>query len=221
MEESSLDQVMSLDQKELESAMAQVDKAIDGALQAGPDVAIGYGRRLRASGQTCAIALARLLWLLKGRWESFPTDDTFEDAVLKGMGLSQQTVDKYIRVWERVFENDTIGINDKLKLMGKPMNSLLAISAAAGEGQLDEDSVAEIISAHDTAAVKEIVRRVRGTKTSANASLVILLERDGRLRVRRGRTGFYKEFGALIESDDRDVKDAIERIVRTSGIQRR
>lgn len=220
MEESSLDQVMVLDDKELEATMDQVDKAIDGAMQAGPDVAIGYGRRLRSSGQTCAIALSRLLYLLKERWESFPTDDTFEDAVLKGMGLSQQTVDKYIRVWQRVFENETIGINDKIRLMGKPMNSLLAISAAAGEGQLDEDTVEEIINAHDTAAVKEIVRRVRGIKTSATNSLTILLERDGRLRAKRG-DGRYHEFGSLIDSGDQVVRDAIERIVRTAGIQRR
>jgi hypothetical protein len=220
--ETSLDQTMQL--QPLEGRIEiydHVNEVIEAAMRSGPDVALNYGAMLRADGHVRALQLAHLLWELKERWATFPTDDTFEDAVFKRVGYSQQTVDKYIAVWGRIFAREDIDEERKNELMGKPMNALLAISAAAGANQLNEDQWERIVQAPDVASVKEVVRAVRGEQTSSSAAITITLDRDGYLKAKRG-TGHYIPIGYLnLKVEEDFAQEAINRIVRASGVVKR
>jgi hypothetical protein len=195
----------------------QVDQVIEQALLRGPDIAMQWGYQLRQGGQTRALAIAHLLYELEAHWESFPTDDTFEDAVFKGMGLSKQTTLKYVRVWKRIFASDKVLDGTKTLLLGKPIDSLLAVSAAAADGQIDEDQWDEIVSAPDTATVKGIVRSIRGRQTSSTTALTYMLDRDGALKYKRGN-GHYKQIGVIPPTEDEDASDAIDSLMRRAGV---
>lgn len=220
MQEAALDQAIVFSEEDTKLIITDVTRVIEQALLQGPEVAMQAGMRLRQGGQSRALAIAHLLYSLKGHWESFPTDDTFEDAVFKGMGLSRQTVDKYIRVWERIFASDTVNDVTKKALLGKPINSLLAVSAAAADGQISEAQWKDVVRAPDTSSVKEIVRQIRGRQTSSKNALVYTYERDGAIKYRRGG-GHYKSLGFLPPTKDQDANEALDTLLRRAGVVRR
>ncbi len=218
---TSLDQTLPISAESHKEIFDDVHEIIDGAMRSGPENALRYGAALRMEGHTRALSIAHLLYELKEKWSSFPTDDTFEDAVFKRMGYSQQTVDKYIAVWGRIFENPAIADPTKERLLGKPMNALMAVSAAAADNQMNEESWDNVVKAHDVASVKQIVREVRGLRTSANNATIYLVERDGYLKFRKGNSK-YKEAGFFnIGSEDTDVQEAVETAIRRIGAMKR
>jgi len=219
---TALDQAATLTTAERDS-IDKIDNIVEKSLVKGdPGVALRYCYGLRRSGMVSGLATAKLLWSVKDHWDEFATSDTFEDAVLKETGYAPSTTRKYVEMWEALFENPAIAENIKLALACKPIGSLLLLKAGAKEGQFDDQDWKEIAGAHDQQAVRAVVDRRRGGQTSAANRLVILWERDGRLRAKRGDAGHYVDVGFLPKDPESDVaRDAIERIVRSAGVVER
>ena len=96
----SHDQEVGLSQDVMGVADHEVDAAIDRSLLIGdPQIALDFGYSLIKTAQLRGVQLMRLLYTLEEKWDSFQTDDTVEDAVFKGMGVSQRKFSDYTRVY--------------------------------------------------------------------------------------------------------------------------
>lgn len=215
------DQPMLLTEGELD-VLKSVDRVVEKSVAAGdPRIVLAYIGDLRRSGHVTGLAMAKALYELKVRWDSFPTDDDFVDVAMSETGLGVGTIRKYTDLWESIFENPAIEQKIKEALQGKPIGSLYLLAPAAKEGQLDEEDWKKAAKAPDRQAVREIVQAKRGLVGPANTTLVIMLDRDGTLKVRMGK-GHYVPFGYLnLKLEDENAKKAIERILNYAHVVRR
>lgn len=221
------DQPIALSQLDMKM-FDEVDSIIASAVTAGdPLVALEYGKDLVGSALMRGLALAKLLYRLRENWEIFKaagTDDSLEDMAYAHIGRSPETVTKYIRMWESVFENDDIPENVKKQLMGRSMPELLLITALAREGTTPE-TLEEIAHAPDRDAIRDIIKRERGGATSSKNSVYITIEmREGATKPKGTLTAvFGKErtiFGTLdVDSADEFVQKAINRILNSAHIK--
>lgn len=220
---SAHDQPMLLTEAEID-VLASVDRVIDQSVAKGdPRLALTFIGDLRRSGHVTGLAMAKCLYELKDRWDTFPVDedDDFVDVASAETGLGVQTIRKYVGLWEAIFVNPQVEQKVKEALVGKPISSLVLLAPAAREGQLEDEDWEDAARAPDVQAVREIVQRKRGTQTSASSTMVIMLERDGTLKARKGK-GHYTPFGYLnLKIEDEVAKEAIERIVNYAHVIRR
>ena len=216
------DSIIPLGNGEMKLVYDSVDEIMDKANLAGPDIALEYALRLRAEGQVRGYALAHLLWRLKQQWKSFPTDDDFEDAVWKKLGYSTDTTYRYVKIWDDIFANEKVPASVKPHLLGMPINTTYALAAPARQDELTAEHWEEVEQATDKQAIDEIIHKARGTEKKENPNLlVIMLEKDGRLRCRKGQEK-YEDFGYLnLEKESDAVKAAIDRLLNKGGVIRR
>src|SRR5689334_11695542 len=129
------DQDLAISDSEL-AIFNTVDDIVNKAVTAGdPIPALNFGGELVRSGQVRGLALAKLLYEMKSKWELFQSagfEDTFEDVAFAHVGRSPETVTKYVRMWEAIFESDGISPEIKRKLMNKDVGDLLLMTAIAG-----------------------------------------------------------------------------------------
>ena len=219
MTENSLDQSITLNKEDME-LLSFVDDIVQKSREAGnPDIAFKEGYALRRRGHSTALAVAKLLYGLKEWWEHFATDMTFYDAAFHGMGYARVTVDDYLGTWEEVVLKAPEQF--RKQIMGKSLNTLKLLTAASREGQLTDEDWEEVAGAHDKSGVQDVVRRVRGTNTSAGSRIVLTWERDGNLYARRGNSD-PSHLGFLHQtSDDELVNIAVERLIRAAGVIKR
>ena len=216
------DSIIPLGNGEMKLVYDSVDEVMDKANLMGPDIALEYGLQLRAEGQVRGYALAHLLWRLKQQWKSFPTDDDFEDAVWKKLGYSTDTTYRYIHIWDNIFANDKVPASVKPHLLGMPINTTYALVHAARQDELNEADWEEVENATDKQAIDDIIHKATGKEKKENPNiLVIMLEKDGRLRCRKGQEK-YEDFGYLnLEKESDAVKAAIDRLLNKAGVIRR
>jgi hypothetical protein len=219
--ENVYDQAMLITPAESEIFL-DVDKAVsDSLLQADPQPALAFGRRLRREGQLKGLALAKLLAKLDQNWEMFKRTGIEEDVetiVEVEMGITPQTTRKYVRLWEDLFENADITESIKDRLYGKSIKSLLLLTAAARDGDdLDWEAVA---SATNGAEIRDIVRGVRGPATSSETSILLTMDRDGTIYARRGSDAERHMVGRLLigEMNNQIIERAITRIIERAGV---
>ncbi len=218
---SSHDQPMLLTESELD-VIKSVDKVIEKSVANGdPRLALHYIGDLRRSGHVTGLAMAKCLYETKIRWDSFPTDDDFVDVAMAETGLGVATIRKYVDLWEAIFVNPDVEQKVKDSLTGKPIGSLYLLAPAAKEGQLEPEDWKEAAKAPDRQSIREIVQRRRGMRGPANTTLVLMIDRDGTLKVRKGK-GHYVPFGYLnLKLEDENAKEAIERIINYAHVVRR
>ncbi len=212
-------------QKEDTAYFNQVDDIIGRAVAAGdPMIALEFVQGVQREGFIKGLAIAKLLYRMKQSWQLFQVagiDDTFENVIEGTIGYSPATVNKYVRMWESIFENNAIADELKQVLMGKPIETLLLLTAAARDGSLDDDDWEDIAHTSDIKEVRSKIREKRGEKTSSrNARLLSLYFRDtgsktrGTLIVTVG--GEQKVVGYLnMDDPDEDVQKSIEKIINT------
>jgi hypothetical protein len=194
MNAGSLDQFVPYDLQEAkDEVFDKIEAVMEQALIRGPEIALQYGLELRKSGQLKGYALAHLLWQLRQNWSAFATDDDFETGIFKEMGYSTDTVYKYVRLWEDIFANDKVPDTTKRHLLGLPMNTTNLLVSSIKKGEVDWEEVENVVDQKD---VKEIVDKAKGRAPKESDRLVLLLERDGRLRAKKGNST-YTEFGFL------------------------
>jgi len=171
------DQPMLLTEAELD-VIESVDKVIEKSVANGaPRDAFRYIGDLRRSGHVAGLAMAKCLYEIKVRWDSFPTDDDFVDVAMAETGLGVGTIRKYTDLWEAIFMNPKIEAKVKEALTSKPIGSLYLLAPAAKEGQLEADDWKDAAKAPDRQSIREIVQRKRGMRGPANTALVLMLDR--------------------------------------------
>lgn len=218
----NLDSIIPFSKEEIDLIYVSVDDIMDKANIAGPEIALDYAAKLRAGGQARGYALAHLLWRLKQQWKSFPTDDDFEDAIWKALGYSTDTTYRYVHIWDNIFANEKVPLAAKTHLLQMPINTTYALVSPTRQGELDDEDWEEIEEATDKQAISEIISKAKGKEKKENPNLlVIILEKDGRLRCRKGQEK-YEDFGFLnLEKETDSVKAAIDRLLNKGGVVRR
>lgn len=211
----SHDQAIQLGRDLLERADEEVDTQIERSLLAGsPDIAITFGYDIIKTGQMRGVQLARLLYSLDEVWDRFQTDDTIEDALLKGMGVSGKNFRQYRDLYKYV-------LRDHPELSGKPIGGLLGIVVAAREEEFEPKDWKDISLAHDSAAMVAIRQRVRGTHTSGHSRLVGWIDRDGYVWARIGNKAQESAGNLNVgASPDSAAGRLVTRILENSGIER-
>jgi hypothetical protein len=188
---SGLDQGVALTPAEVKE-LATIDEVLEKSITANnPDVALEYGNILRRSGAVTGLALSKLLYGLAERWETFSTDMDFEDAVFTTMGIAPGTTYKYVRIWERLFEAENVPQWAKKGLMGKPMQTLDLLPAAAAADQITDGTWKDIIAAPDRTTVRDIVRELRGGATSSSTAVVLIVDKDDVIKCKKGDGKYY------------------------------
>jgi hypothetical protein len=200
-----------------------VDNVVEGAtIMGNPDVAFRMAVDLRKTMQMRGIALAKLLSKVRDNWPLFQAggyEGDFEDAVFVATGIAASTTRKYADTWKALFENASIPEESKMQLMGKPIKSLILLTAAAREGEIKDWK--EIVNAPDHSSVREVVRRVRGEQTSSASSLMLVLDRTGSLHVRKGDATDIIGFINLDRAKESELaKTAIDTLCTRANIYR-
>ena len=219
--ETSYDQAMLLRPSDFKIFNDVANVISSSIIQADPSPALEYGRNLRREGQLKGLALAKLLSMLKGNWDKFKytgIEEAIEDIVYVEMGIKPQTTRKYVALWDELFENPDIPDPVKEKLYGKSIRSLLLLTATAKDG--DEVDWFEIAGAENDAEIREIIRKARGSQTSSETSILLMMDRDGTLYAKKGTSQDKTVFGKLdlTKMLDPIAEKAISRLIRQGGI---
>jgi len=187
-----------------------VDTTVDQAVAQGDIQPImAMGRALKRNIQASGLALAKLLSRVSDVWESmFNYEDDMYEVFYTEMGIAHSTAYKYINMWKAVFENPEIPDEVKQGIEGKPMKSLLLLTAAAREGQLSGEDWERVAEATTSSEVRGIVRDIRGERTSSSTAMMLELSlTTGAISVRKGSQ--LEVVGMLLVSQ-RDKNDLIE-----------
>ena len=153
-------------------------------------------------------------------FQSAGVDDEFIDVVYAEMGVAPGTTTKYVALWQSIFANPDIPDDIKEKLEGKSMRSLILLTAAARDGDLDWDRVVEATTPSE---IREIVRELRGQQTSSVSAVTLEINlRNGMLTARKGDE--QVNFGILSIKDYKNdplIATAIDRVRSSAGIMER
>lgn len=206
-----------------------VDDVVSRSLATGdPLIALEFARSMQREGLLRGLAIAKLMYKIKQNWNLFEVagvGDTFESIVQTQNGYAPETVEKYIRMWEGIFENPHIDEELKHQLSGRPIGDLLLLTAAAREGSLSESDWEKVSVAPDSHSVRAIVRKARGEVTSSKTAVIpqIQMRPDGTFP--RGALYVYENgtpvlFGSIdVDTTSEAAKKAIARIINGAHIK--
>ena len=219
---SSYDQEASIPYDEVEKKMDELMIFPYGG--ATPQGTVEKLNQIKSDMQLKGVITAKLMYSLWANWDiaqaNWGIEDEFVDYIEAETGYSPHTTRKYVNMWHSIFNNDAIPEEIRTTLMGKPIKTLLLLPAAASEGQLD-DKWEEIIDAPSKNDVQQIIREVRGQATSSGQAIVIVLERDGTLKAKKGN-GHYAAFGYLNpDVPGEAAQAAFNRIITAAGVVRK
>ncbi len=196
----------------------EVDEYVDRSLISGDlRSVLKFGRVIKRNMQISGVAFAKLLTRINDHWDQYTSagiEDDFVDVMYSELGSAPATTRKYIAMWRAIFDNNTIPEDVKKQLLGRPVKSLLVLTAAANEGSVEWQEVLET-STH--AEVQQVVRAARGKATSSSTRITIKLMRTGELVAYRENDRVPLGYLMRDPSNDINVK-AIDRIVNSSGI---
>lgn len=201
--------------------MNMVDHVVDAAIAQGNlTMATSYGTALRRQMQASGLALAKLLYRIKESWELFQAagvDDEFVDVIYAEMGIAPGTTVKYVALWDSLFANPQIPAEVKEVLEGKPMRSLILLTAAARDEDFDWEKVVEATTQHE---IRDIVRDHRGQQTSSGSAIRLEIDlRDGKITATKGDETVPVGVLALKHYKTIPlVASAIDRIISSAGI---
>lgn len=187
-----------------------VDETIEQSIALG-DVqpAMAMGRALRRGIQANGLALAKLLYKVSEAWEIFQYEDDMYEVMYTELGVAHSTAYKYINMWSAIFSNPSIPDDVKQELEGKPMKSLLLLTAAAREGEISEVDWDKIADATTSSEVRGIVRDIRGERTSSSTAMTLELNlTTGALYARRGDDAQVVGMLLISQRESSDLIDA-------------
>ena len=164
--------------------MADVDAVLRQSVIAGdPLIAAEYGNNLIASIRLRGVALAKFFFGLKSNWPLFQAagiEEEFVDFVDAHVNFDARTADKYADMYREVLENESIPLETREQLKLKPIQTLLLLTAAVREGDLDADDLESVVIL-DTNAVQQLVRQKRGDVTNSRTAVYArLIQQKGR-----------------------------------------
>jgi hypothetical protein len=162
--------------------LAEVDTILDRAIASGnPLIATEYGNQLSKAMAMKGVALAKLFSGMSDNWSLFRSagiQEDFKDFVDAHMFIKGRTATKYADMYKSVFENEKVSQSVRDQLQGKPMTTLLLLTAAVREGSLDEDDLEKVVIL-DHSGVHDLVRDARGEATNSHTAITgRLVQRD-------------------------------------------
>jgi hypothetical protein len=200
--------------------LERVDQVVGESLeQKDVYIALDFGRGLIQVSQLSGIALAKLFYLLRDKWELFELGDDFDSVAYSYVGRSKATVDRYVRVWE-MYEKNIIPEKFEEEIRQKNIKDQIYIATLPAQGyEPDEDEWQDIVDAPDYNSVAKKVRDIKG-KEPTKSALLIFMGEDGTLSAQQeDETQFV---GYLNVDDAGDIAEkAIQRIIRSVGILQR
>ena len=183
--------------------MAEIDTILDRAIAAGnPLIAAEYGNQLSNTITMKGIALAKLFYGLKSNWALFRVsriEEDFPDFVDAHMFVKGRTADKYANMYEAIFVQANLPDATRSQLERKPIESLLLLTAAVREGNLDADDLDDVVLL-DKSSIREKVRNARGDVTNSKTYIYARL-------VRREHSVYPK--GAIVAFDAEGHSEAV------------
>jgi hypothetical protein len=213
---SPLDQAIETDnQTILERVEALIQDAID---KKDVHAALNVPKQLVAVQKVSGVALARAMYLIKENWDKFEIEEPFDDVAFSYMGTSKETVRKYYLV-EKMHEEDMIPEPYREKISQMNIRDQIPIAYTLDMGyEIEEEDWQELSRAYDAPTIRAITRGIQG-KPPRKHALLITLNRDGSLVATKA--GEIYEVGWLdVDDADEAVRQAIERIVKNTGIIR-
>lgn len=171
-----------------------------------PLLAFEYGSGLITSSKIKSYALAKLLFKLRQQWALFRQSDDLATMAEVHLGVRPTTTDKYINMWEAIFENDDIDDETKRLLAGRNIADTLLLTAAARDGSLSSDEMREAAMSPDRTTLREIIREKRGEKTSSGTAVRLFVamrdssrRKAGTIFVKRGE--IYEDIAILLPTN--------------------
>lgn len=200
--------------------LEQVEVAIKESIESGNVyIALNLCRDLIQATKLSGIALAKTLYLLRANWAIFTIEGEFDEIVFDYIGVTQYTVDRYIKVWS-LFAEQVIPDNVREKIMQKNIKDQIPIANAIAQGhEITPEQWNEIAKAPDFNTVSRIVREdVKGAEPRSSG-LQIKMDNIGTLWA--WKTGKRYFIGSLEVTDEEIiVQQAIERLISHGGVMR-
>ena len=201
-----------------------VDEIIEQSVVQGDiQPAMSLGKSLRRSIQANGLALAKLLYRVREAWEVLGDDNDLYEIIYAEMGVASSTVHKYINMWDAIFANPDISDEIKGQLEGKSIKALLLLTAAAREGEIDDETWERVSDATTSSEIRSIVRDLRGERTSSNQAIILELNMtSGILMARKGDQ--YDVVGMLnvgLRQESDLIEASITRLVNSANIMER
>lgn len=194
--------------------MADVNR--EGSVNIGLRYAKMYVRGMKVAG----LALANLLWQLQEWWDANVTlsQDSFDDMAGAKLNLASATVRRWRRTWYWVIVHPDHDKERTKILLTKPAQGLYALVSPSKEGLMTEEAWKSAEKATNKGALEELRRELQGISVTGDNRLMIMLERDGTIKARKGDQ-HYRAVGVLnIDDEDETVQAAVERITRKAGV---
>lgn len=218
--ETNLDQAAGITAAQLEG-LNTIDDVVEACVTAAsPDHGIQYIGFLRQNQQIQGLGMAKILFKLSRVWDQFPEaiEERFEDRLMADVGLSKQTIRKYIGAWDALFAADHVPEKLKAQLMGKPIGALLLLPALARDDIAKPEDWERIVMAPDRAAVRAIVRELRGEKTSSKTAMTLMIDGEGQITATRADSDIIPIGWLQLKSASAVGQDAVDRIIDSADI---
>jgi len=145
---------------------------------------------------------------MKKSWEGFEIDESFYTEAQEQTGLAEETVDRYIDVWEMAEKIKVmLPKNDFLRLLSRPIGDLIAISQFKKEYGISKGQINKLIGTLDNSELRKQLNEYKG-KADKNGGLQLIIQADGTLEAWSKGRGVYLGFIDLRpESDDPTLRD--------------
>lgn len=213
----SYDQELPLephDYKLLEKVQQEINTAADNHdVERAVQICVYFQRATKLSGKS----LAQALHTMYKRWNDFGIGEEFIDYIFARIGVARHTVERYLRV--AVLLETVVPDQYRTTFESMGIQRLVPIAHAAAQGYEIEPEEWEALANTTTyAEVREVVnQQIKGVAPREGA-LKLSINREGTLLVFQGENS-PKYLGNLeINSDDPAIQQAVERIIRNSGI---
>ncbi len=222
---SPMDQPIPMPQTD--KVLQRVEDAINYAITNNdPDAAIDLIVELTQVQRLSGLARAKGLWILSRRWVELGIAESFYTEIYQRVGLSQDTVRRYIQMWDLINDLPERGIDEETihDLMGRPTGDLIAIAQAESRhGKFTKKKLAYLSAAADGSTLRERIQKAVSGKEDdgeTTGGKFVMLRRNGTLEFYRGKK--KKAFGFLNLSDaagDEDIQAAIDYLVERASIK--
>jgi hypothetical protein len=173
-----------------------------------PQLIFNFGIALRKMSQTSGLGLAKLLHDGEVWWnKNVVSDDDWPTVAMASMGISDQTYNKYTRVWRHVICHPYLRKDPTLQqeMMKKPIRGLILLTAAARENQLEPSHWETLAKAPNIQEMRSVVAEVRGYIGPAKTAIHRQVRKDGSIWMRIGK-GPYEQMG-YIRRDHETLSD--------------
>jgi len=174
-----------------------------------------FQRAAKLSGKSLAHALSTM----HTRWSDFGIGEEFIDYIYARIGLHRHTVERYIKV--AVLLEQEVPEKYRHQIEGKGIQQLIPIANAMSQGyEIDNQTWEKLVGATNYAEVREVINTDVRRASPREGALSIQVTRAGSLLVYKG--GQSPKFAGTLEVNDPspEVQQAVERIIKNSGILR-